>query len=401
MTTRGVPSTVEPASIEVGLRHLGARRYGSVVEALEQAIRRPEGQTGTILTSLAAPTAVVGDWAPADRAQALWNLIREGIVQPQVGPSESRRRRALQAAFRVPDAEVGEWRGSLTDRFKQLRTAGPPFGEVTSTQPMEIAWKRGVGRLAEYVAEQLTEMSTPEDWARYKPGPPAVANQVGVGNGHRLASNVPSAFREPSEGAQKLLVNLLVVTVVMEGKARIRRISERLITSQDPAGLRWYTSRAFSSAKLAQARTYVPARALWGCRAEDVTEDEVPVTRLRFPKPLRVGEQAHFVSETVQPGDADDLRGWADVNVDSYGIVAGGSHEGGVPSSGLTIRVKFDDDVLPAAVWWYAEMTEQERNLVPPAASPRRLEVVDGCVSKTFERPCQPREHYGIAFNWM
>ena len=127
----------------------------------------------------------------------------------------------------------------------------------------------------------------------------------------------------------------------------------------------------------------------------------MPVTRLCFPKPLQFGEQAHFMSETVQPGDADDPRGWADVNVDSYGIVAGELHDSGVPSSGLTIRVKFDDDALPAVAWWYAEMTEQERNLVPLAASPRRLEVVDGSVSKTFEKPCQPREHYGIAFNWM
>ena len=36
----------------------------------------------------------------------------------------------------------------------------------------------------------------------------------------------------------------------------------------------------------------------------------------------------------------------------------------------------------------------------PPAGSPRRLEVVEGGVSKTFEKPCQPRESYGIAFNW-
>ena len=101
-------------------------------------------------------------------------------------------------------------------------------------------------------------------------------------------------------------------------------------------------------------RTYVPTHALWGCRAEHVTEDDVPITRLYFPKPLAFGEQAHFVSETVQPGDEDDPRGWADVSVDSYGIVAGELRDGVVPAGGLTIRVMFDDDVLPAAVWWYA-----------------------------------------------
>ena len=107
------------------------------------------------------------------------------------------------------------------------------------------------------------------------------------------------------------------------------------------------------------------------------------------------------MSETVQPGDEDDPRGWADVSVDSYGIVAGELHDGAVPAGGLTIRVMFDDDVLPAAVWWYAELTERERNVVPSAASPRRLAVVGNSVSKTFEKPCQPRESYGIAFNWL
>jgi hypothetical protein len=122
----------------------------------------------------------------------------------------------------VPDEDVDEWGASLTDRFKQLRTPRSPFGEVTSTQPMEIAWKRGVGRLAEYVAERLAELRTPEDWARYKSQLPRAANHGSVANGHRAARKAPTVFREPSEGAQKLFVNLFVVTVVLEGKARVR-----------------------------------------------------------------------------------------------------------------------------------------------------------------------------------
>lgn len=402
MTSQGVRATVERDPVEAGLRHLGARRYGSVYEALEQAIRRPDGQTGTILTALTAPTSIVEDWTPAERAHALWNLIEEGIFQPQVGPTaQSRRRRALQAAFRVPDEDVGEWKASLTDRFKQLRTPRSPFGEVTSTQPMEIAWKRGVGRLAEYVAERLAEMRTPEDWARYKPQPPRVAERANVTNGHRAAGNTPTVFREPSEGAQKLFVNLFVVTVVLEGKARVRRISERLITSQDPDGLRWFTSRAYSTRSPAQGRTYVPAQPLWGCRAEHISEDGLPTTRLCFPRPLKRGERAHFAAEVVYETDPDDPRGWASVDIDSYGVDAGELRDGLLPVSGLTIRVKFDDDSLPAAVWWYAELNERERHQEPPAGSPRRLEVVEGSVSKTFEKPCQPRESYGIAFNWL
>jgi hypothetical protein len=354
-----------------------------------------------ILAPITAATSVVQDWTPAERAHALWSLIEEGIFQPQVGPTaQSRRRRVLQAAFRIPDEDVAEWGASLTDRFKQLRTPRSPFGEVTSTQPMEIAWKHGVGRLAEYVAERLAELRTPEDWVRYKPRLPRTTNHASVGNGHRTARKAPAVFREPSEGAQKLYVNLFVVTVVMEGKAKVRRIAERLITSQDPDGLRWFTSRAYATRSPAQGRTYVLAQALWGCRAEHISEDDVPATRLCFPRPLERGEQAHFAAEVVYETDPDDPRGWASVDIDSYGVDAGELRNGLVPVSGLTIRIRFDDDSLPAAVWWYAELNERERHVEPPAGSPRRLEVVECGVSKTFEKPCQPRESYGIAFNW-
>jgi hypothetical protein len=51
---------------------------------------------------------------------------------------------------RIPDKEIGEeWGASLTERFRQLKVLRSTFGEVTSTQPMEIAWKRGVERLSE------------------------------------------------------------------------------------------------------------------------------------------------------------------------------------------------------------------------------------------------------------
>jgi hypothetical protein len=178
-------------------------------------------------------------------------------------------------------------------------------------------------------------------------------------------------------------------------------MSERLITSQDPDGLRWFTSRAYSTISPTQGRAYVPTKALWGCRAEQVAEDGVPVTRLCFPSPLKYGAQAHFAAEVVHETDPEDPRGWVSVDIDSHGVYAGELRDDLVPVSGLTIRIRFDDESLPAAVWWYAELNERERHVKPPAASPRRLEVVEGIVSKTFEKPCQPRESYGIAFNWL
>ena len=68
--------------------------------------------------------------------------------------------------------------------------------------------------------------------------------------------------------------------------------------------------------------------------------------------------------------------------------------------SGLAIRISFERDALPTAVWWYAEQNERERYVAPPVGSPRRLPVICGEVVMTFEQPCQPRESYGVSYTW-
>lgn len=376
--------------IEAALRHLGTRREGGLVELIEHAIHWPNGDDGAILEALTEPTSILDDWTLAARAEALWRVIEEGIVHPQVSSTpNSRRRRALQAAFRLPDEDLNvEWAASLTQRFKQLKALHGVFDDATSTQPMEVAWKRGVEGLAEHLEWRFKELRTPEDWARYKPVEPYVSPQGDL-----------AAFRKPSEGAQKLLVNFALITVVLKGRAVARRTSERLITSLDSAGLRYYTTHAFSSA--IGGRSYVPTRALWGCRAEQVDAGWRSITRLWFPRPLGRGEQAHFITEAVfTPVEDDDRRGWVDVVIDHYGIEPGRLFDRWLPVSGLTIRIRFDHDVLPEAVWWYAEQNEEERYAEPPPDSPRRLAIVDSDVSMTFEFPCQPRENYGIAYTW-
>jgi hypothetical protein len=348
----------------------------------------PAGSTGTILAPITDPTGVLQDWTVSERAHALWAVIKDGIADPKViSPADLRRRHVLLAAFRLPDEDIDEeWGASLTDRFKQLRSLRI-FGDVTSTQPMEISWKRGVERLSYHLEERLDELRTPEDWVRYRSIEP---------NGTRLG-NVPTIFREPSEGAQKLVVNLFMMTVIMKGRAEARRITERLITSQDDNGLEYYAASAYSSGRSLQ-RTYVPTRALWGCRAERAHGHSG--TRLWFPRPLRRGEQAHFVSEVVYDDNQDELLGWHNVEIDHYGIEPGELRDGLWPVRGLTIRIKFESDSLPSAVWWYAELNERERYVEPPVGSPRRLDVVCGDVIKTFEKPCQPRESYGVAYRW-
>jgi len=390
VTSQGPRGPRRGTPIEAALRRLAARKYGSILEVIEEAITLPAEPTGLVLTPLIDATAVLQDWAVSDRAHALLELITEGIADPQVvSPAQWRRRHVLHAAFRLPDEDVEEeWGASLTDRFKQLGKL-QIFAEVTSTQPMEMSWKRGVERLAHHLEGRLGELRTPDDWAPYRPVQPTNVKPIGRAD-----------FRRPSEGAQKLCINLFVLTVIMNGRTESRRITERLITSQDENGLEYFTARAFSSKESLQGRTYVPTHALWGCRAERADEGGHTVTRLYFPRPLRSGEKAHFVSEVVYDANQGDALGWHNVDIDHYGIEAGELRDGLLPVGGLTIRIKFESDDLPAAVWWYAELNEQERYVEPPPGNPRRLDIVCGDVVKTFEDPCQPRESYGLAYRW-
>ena len=123
----------------------------------------------------------------------------------------------------------------------------------------------------------------------------------------------------------------------------------------------------------------MPVRSLWGCREEIIeaaTHGPHPGDGLWFPKPLRYGEQAYFASEAVydQRDDHVDERFWVDVEIDHHGIARGRLLYGHkLPIRGLTIRIKFDDEFLPEAVWWYAELTVNERWVQPPAGDRHRL----------------------------
>lgn len=103
-----------------------------------------------------------------------------------------------------------------------------------------------------------------------------------------------------------------------------------------------------------------------------------------------------MVDETI----VDD-RHWVDVDIDHHGIARGRLLYGSLPVSGLTIRIRFDDACPPEAVWWYAELNEQERYDQPPPGDPHLLPIVENSVGHTFtDRLCQPRESYGLAFSW-
>lgn len=403
MSTRPSSETGR-VTIEAALRYLGTRDHGALLDLLEHAIDRPQGASGAALAPLTGPTAVLEGWTAAERAHALWQLIRQGVRDPDVSATAlSRRRRALQAAFRLPDTDIQEpWGSSLTERFKQLRRLTEVFGKPTSTQPMEMAWKRGVHALAIYLEQQFGELLSPSDWDRYRPETHTIAERGASFDD--LIDDVRAGLRRPSEGAQPIFVDLFVTTVFMKGKAVSRRITERLITAQVD-GVQYYTARGFAALRTAKRRSYVPVRALWGCRAEfiEASRPGLPaVSRLWFPIPLQRGQKAHFASEALFDEYPAEDRHWIDVDIDHHGIAKGQLLYGDrLPVRGLTIRVRFDETCLPEAVWWYAELNERERYDRPLPDDRRLLTLIGNDVQHTFtERVCQPRESYGLGFSW-
>jgi hypothetical protein len=393
--------------LESALRHLGTVRHGKPVDLLTHAIDRPYSVTGKALAPLVAATAALDDWSAAERARALWRVVVEGIRDPDVGPTPlSRPRRALHAALRIPDEDIHQpWGASLTERFKQLRALREVFNDATTTQPMEMAWKRGVAALATVLEERLSNLRTVEDWQHYLPrtGLPHAA-MPGPDAWHVYIDELDgtdAVFRTPSRGAQPVFVNLFVTTVFMKRRAVFRRITERLITARAD-GVEYYTARGFAGKT--SGPTYVPVRALWGCEARFIEPSQAgrpAVTHLWFPKSLRMGEQAHFASEIIDENITAE-RDWVDVDVDHHGISRGRLLYGDrIPVSGLTIRVRFDEGCLPEAVWWYAEMNENERYDQPPPGDRHLLTVVGNDVQHTFtDQVCQPRESYGLSFKW-
>lgn len=393
--------------IEAALRFLGTRDHGVLVDILEHAITRPDGHAGVKLATLTAATSGLADWAPDERAHALWRIIQEGVRDPEVGPTiRSRRRRALHAALRLRDPDIHEWRSSLRERFKQLMVLKDVFNEPTTTQPVEMAWKRGVRQLAIHLEARLAALRDPADWKPYRP---TGVERRGFREAHVEAwqfhadavDGVDDVLRPPSRGAQPLFVNLFVTTVFMRERAVVRRITERLVTARAD-GVGYYTARGFSGKT--PHLTYEPVQALWGCHAEQVQParpGRPAVTRLWFPTALKAGEQAHFASEVIDENITAE-REWIDVDVDHHGIARGRLIYGGqLPVSGLTIRVRFEEGHLPTAVWWYAEQNERERYDPPPLGDRHFLTITGRDLQHTFtEQVCQPRESYGLAFTW-
>ncbi len=378
---RSLSEVLQESPTKAALGSLARRRDGDLVGALRRAAESSSGGTGTPLGCLVEPAASLPWPTPESCALAVWGLIVDEITK--LGSVvEPREHFVLLAAFRLPPIPDGStsWAANLGDRFGQLAEVRGLFGErkPLSNTPMNKAWAGALEMLAAAVAGKLGHLEG-DGWLPYVEIGRSAANETPPDD-HRQ-----DGCRLPSEGAQPVFVERMVVTVVMHRRTALRRITERDIVARKD-GVDSYFVHALTgwSGNLAD----IPVRALWNCRLV-VSPGDPGLAKLRFRRRLRAHEAYSFVSEAVD-GRLDEERRWVSVQVDHHGVAR----------AGLTIRVNFQEECLPEACWWYAEQLEVERLLRPPTGSPRLLEIGDGFVQHTFEGCCHPREEYGIAFSW-
>jgi hypothetical protein len=377
----------EPSPREAGLRRLATGRHDRVLTTLQQALHElhkpPHNRKDSAaLRALVdgVPSAMRSSTGSAERAKALWRLIMSELER--IGSPEERV--ALRAALHLDPTNREP---SIDSRLKFARERGDFSPHRSGRSPGYDAlrrwWGDGVRRLGERIDERIGFLQDePHRWREYLP------------------EAVEPTFRRPSRGAQPVFVECFVTTVFMRGRFVHRRITERLITAQED-GVAFYTARALP--ENTDETVSVPVRAIWGCRAERLPSSpgKPILTRLHFPVALQRGQRHYFSSEAMAGDLATSERLAINVEIDHHGIAPGKRLHDTVPVSGLTIRVKFDEDDVPEACWWYAEVTERERYERPGPGDDHWLAISpQGMVEHTFSEPCQPLANYGVAFSW-
>ncbi|HEX4390332.1 MAG TPA: hypothetical protein VH084_02155 [Mycobacterium sp.] len=390
--------------VEKALRWMATRKHARPLDLITHAIDDPNSDSADRLAPLVTPTQSMIDGTTETRALAVWGLVINGVGR--VGSAaDSQRRNTLFAAFRLPrPPEIAEpWQPTLEGRFRQLMLLSDVFGSPGTTTPMHKAWRRAVSeKLAPIVTEQLDVLAgNGAGWAQYVDiarSTESMTTQIPVATD--APQQVPGfGNRSPSKGSQPVYLELFVTSVFMKGRAVHHRITERLVTAREN-NVDAYLATSIAGWDLNV--THVPVRALWGCRVEPPTpaRGKGPVlTRLVFPLVLHRDEKHYFASEAVDE-NLEEERLWVNVEVDHHGIAAGTLLHGCIPVSGLTIRIRFDEDEVPEACWWYAEQTERERRTRPPDGDPRLLTIVANTVTHTFTEKCYPRENYGVSILW-
>lgn len=373
----------QPSPREAGLRWLAAGPHDRVQTTLQHALQDLHKPAGTTRKSAdlralvdGVPSAMPSGTRTDERANALWRAIQSELVLIEL-PDE---RTAVRAALHLDPTNR---ESSIDTRLAFARDRGD-FGHQRSGKhhgydALRRWWGDGVRELGERIHERLDYLHDhPRDW-------------------HEYFTNGPQ-FRRPSPGAQPMFAELFVTTVFMKGRFVQRRITERLITAQED-NVRYYTARALP--EMDDASISVPVRALWGCKAERLPSapGEPILTRLWFPHPLRRGDRHFFASEAIA-GDVGSPRRAINVEVDHHGIATGRRLYGSMPTSGLTIRIIFDENEIPELVWWYAEATERERYSRPTEDERWLTTSPHGHAEHTFMQGCQPGANYGLSIAW-
>lgn len=393
--------------IERALRWLATRRHAKPLALLQHAIEEPGSDSAIQLEPLIAVSSALSEATAQTRSLAVWGLIINEVSR--IGSNDdSRRRNALYAAFRLKRRpEISEsWKSTLEGRFSQLYALPGVFGDPppTTTTPMHRAWRIGVaGKLAPRIRERLDQLGAGTvAWEPYVQIARSSEPDQGDAPTGPPADDLTAGFRRPTKGAQPVFLLLFVTTVFMRRKTAFRRITERLVTARED-GVDGYLARALTGKDWSlDDPSNIPVRPLWNCRLDPPVispTGESLITKLRFPRSLLRNEKILFVSEAIDDEITEERR-WVNVEVDHHGIAPGQLLHGHIPVSGLTIRIRFDEDVLHEACWWYAEQTERERLTPPARGDPRHLSIVDGNVEHTFTERCHPRDNYGIAFRW-
>lgn len=375
----------KPSPREAGLRWLAKGSPDRVLTTLQHALQdlhKPADKPGMSKALHDLVNGVPSSMPPGirtdERATALWRLIQSELELIEL-PDE---RTALRAALHLDPAIHA---ASIDARLVIARDRGD-FGHQRSGKPhgydaLRRWWGEGIRELGERAHERLDYLHDhPHDW-------------------HEYFTNGPQ-FRRPSPGAQPVFAELFVTTVFMKGRFVQRRITERLITARED-DVRYYTARALP--EMGDASISVPVRKLWGCRAERLpfAPGEPVLTRLWFPRPLKRGERHFFASEAIA-GNVESARRAINVEVDHYGIAPGTRLHDSMPISGLTIRIIFDEEDLPEAVWHYSNMSERERYQRPVAEGDDRWLKVSplGHAEHTFVEACQPLANHGVSIAW-
>ncbi|GHG28419.1 MULTISPECIES: hypothetical protein [Amycolatopsis] len=279
---RSLPGVLEESPAKAALGSLARRRDGDLIGALRRAAEPSSSGSGSSLGCLVDPTASVPRATPELRAWAIWGLIVDEIAK--LGSVvEPREHFVLLAAFRLPPIPDGSttWAANLGDRFGQLAEVRGLFGErkPLSNTPMNKAWAGALEMLAAAVAGKLGHLAG-EDWRPY----------VGIGRSAAAETTpggeFPDGCRTPSEGAQPVFVERMIVTVVMHRRTALRRITERDVVARRD-GVDGYVVHALTgwTGNVAD----IPVKALWNCRLV-ATSGDPGSAKLRFRRKLRVNE---------------------------------------------------------------------------------------------------------------